>query len=210
VVRGLGGDEISELAWDEEAQPAPDAAAETETEADLPDYLTPAAREAAERAGQEAEPASEAFAAESFYRSAAASAPVYLRRGIWPVYPYAVPELVAFCRSLPKEWRADRRLQRSYLERRGFGEAVVRPQPPESFLPLRDRIFAGRPARHIRSMFAAPLLAEHGLVDPGRLSAAFERAATDPHAPGRTRLLEAATMETMLRTWRRASASTGP
>jgi asparagine synthase (glutamine-hydrolysing) len=209
VVRGIGGDEISELCADEE-EPAADAPAGTWPVRPLPDYLTDSARQAAEAAPEAFEWAPQGFAPTSFYQAAAASAPAYLRRGIWPIYPYGTPELIGFCRSLPKEWRIDRNLQRTYIGLAGLPDWVRRPDPPESFHPLRDEMFGGASARHLRSIFAAPILAELGLVDSGRLMAAFERAAADPDSPDRTQLLEAATMETMLRTWRRASEPLGP
>lgn len=208
VLRGFGGDEISELYWDEQ-QPGPEAEARGPADP-APDYLTEAARAAAAAAPDAFDPAPGGVAATSFHDSAAAGGPGYLRRGIWPIHPYGTPELVRFCRSLPREWRAGRTLQRRILERHAMASFVVRPDPPESFLPLRDLMFRPPCADRVRRLFADPLLARLGLVDGPRLADSFHRAAADPELPGRTRLMEAAGLESILRAWRGASAPLGP
>ncbi|MEA3035879.1 MAG: hypothetical protein QOH04_1644 [Sphingomonadales bacterium] len=210
LVRGIGGDEISELTSSEAATAPPRASAEEEECAEMPDYLTDEARKAVHDAEGRLVPAPPAHAAPSFYSGAAASAPVYMRRGIWPIYPYGAPELVAFCRSLPQSWREDRRLQRALLARRGLPDWVVRPDPSESFLPLRDGLFEPPQSDHVRALFTEPVLAELGLVDGPRLRAAFERAIAEPEAPGRTQIMEAAGLETLARTWRRPASPMGP
>jgi asparagine synthase (glutamine-hydrolysing) len=207
VVRGIGGDEISELLAGEMAD-EPSAPVEPASDP-FPAYLTDAARRAY-AAIEDLDEAPAGFAAHSFYQAAAASAPVYLRRGIWPIYPYGTPEVVDFCRSLPTGWRADRTLQRTLLRQAGLSPEVARPAIPESFLPLRDQMFHGRAAAYVRGIFRKPLLAELGLVDAARLNDAFELAVRDAAAPERAHLLEAATMETVLRTWRRQSIPLGP
>ena len=209
VIRGIGGDEISELTAGEHESNA--GAAGPSAVADrFPGFLTEAAKQAYAVVSEDLDEAPAGFAASSFYQAAAASAPVYLRRGIWPIYPYGTPEVVDFCRSLPAEWRVDRTLQRSFLRASGLSAEVVRPTIPETFLPLRDLMFGGPGADYVRDIFRRPLLAELGLVDAVRLNVSFEDAVRRPDAPERAYLLEAATMETMLRTWRRQSEPMGP
>lgn len=205
LVRGLGGDEISELRIDELE---PDATFDVSVTP--PIYLTDAANLAAEAYEDSFDPAPPGPIPSSFCQAAAASTPGYLRRGIWLLYPYGDPEIVDLCRSLPKKWREDRHLQRSYLERAGLPEWVVRPPLPENFLPLRDLMFEGKSAAFVSHIFEKPLLADLGLVDPKLLRDRFQEACRKPELPGRTHLMQAATLETMLRTWHGASDPLGP
>ena len=71
-------------------------------------------------------------------------------------------------------------------------------------------MFSGPSARFVAGMFDRPLLAELGLVDGRRLRARFDEACRDPSRPGRTELMEAATMESMLRTWHGCGEPLGP
>jgi len=206
VVRGIGGDEISELTIDEIAKPDLPQRAQPVS---LPSFLSEEAKRAyADLTDLDEAPHS--HAATSFAQSIAASAPGYLRHGIWPIYPYGVPEVIDFCRSLPREWRADRTLQRSLLRAAGLSAQVARPDKPESFLPLRDRMFNGPAAAYVRDILRKPLLAELGLVDARALAASFECAVRDGASPERGHLLEAVTMETVLRTCRQKSPALGP
>jgi asparagine synthase (glutamine-hydrolysing) len=208
VVRGIGGDEISELTIDEVAKPDAPRKAEAEA-APFPSYLSEEAKGAyADLTDLDEAPYS--HAPTSFAQSVAASAPCYLRHGIWPIYPYGVPEVIDFCRSLPLEWRADRTLQRSLLRAAGLSAQVARPDKPESFLPLRDRMFTGPAAAYVRDILRDPLLAELGLVDARALAQSFECAVRDEASPERGHLLEAVTMETVLRTCRQKSQALGP
>ncbi len=206
VIRGIGGDEISELLPTEAHL---HASTGEFVPMHLPSYITKAAA-AAYSSLDDLDEAPAAAAPSSFYQAAAASAPVYMRRGIWPIYPYGTPEIVDFCRSLPTRWRADRRLQRSLLRSAGLSAQVVRPSVPETFLPLRDLMFSGAASRHVAQLFQEPILAELGLVDEAALADAFASAAANQEHHERTRLLEAATIETVLRTWRGAAPALGP
>lgn len=207
VVRGIGGDEISELSQAEYRETNRPSA---RRDARLPSFLTEEARQACSTCRDSLDPAPPGFAAESAYLATAASSFIYLRRGIWPIYPYICREMLAFALSLPVEWRVDRRLQRGYLQRRGLSREVVRPSQPETFLPLRDAIFAPPVADRVRALFERPLLADLGLVDADALGRAFSSSDDQHDSTTRTHLLEAATMETTLRTWRSASSPQGP
>lgn len=206
VVRGIGGDEISELTIDEIARPEEPQAAQPVS---LPSFLSEEAKSAYKDL-TDLDEAPHGHAPTSFAQSVAASAPCYLRHGIWPIYPYGVPEVIDFCRSLPLEWRADRALQRSLLRAAGLSAEVARPDKPESFLPLRDRMFNGPAAAYVRDILRDPLLAELGLVDARALARSFECAVRDGASPERGYLLEAVTMETVLRTCRQKSPALGP
>lgn len=197
VVRGIGGDEISELSQAEYRRlgvRAPDASDRV-----APMFLTAQAAQACREFEAEAPRAPPSLMAPSFHVGAAASAPVYLRRGIWPIYPYGQPDILTFCLSLPFEWRSDRQLQRSFLKTRGFGDEVVRPSKPETFLPLRDAMFDSPSIEPLRALLRDPLLAQLGLVDRTALAGALDECVARRGGPQATHLLETATMEATLR-----------
>lgn len=100
---------------------------------------------------------------------AALSAARYLRHGIWPVHPLCTPELVHFCARLPAPLRAGRTTQRALLTRLGVSSIVTDPAYGDDLSPalVRSMRFAARPL--LDRLFAAPLLAELGVVDPDRL-----------------------------------------
>lgn len=171
ILTGIGGDEISTLLYREldVQRPAPPARP-------LPSYLTDravAAFREEERHGLDSAP--DGAAVRSFFEAAQAGTAVYLRAGVWPLYPYATPELVQFCRSLPAEWRRGRRLQREYLARHGLPEQVWRPELPESFIPLLDQAMRSDARSRIETLFEDSRLEQAGLVDTGRLLAAYGR-----------------------------------
>jgi asparagine synthase (glutamine-hydrolysing) len=209
LVRGIGGDEISETAYDGIDPFAPAVGANICEPIACPSFLSEKGRSAAQVAAADLDPAPAGPVARSFYEGVSASAPLYMRRGVWPIYPYGTPELVNFCRGLPTEWRCDRRLQRSYLHLNGFSASVVRPDPPESFLQLRDLGLRHSASQYIKTIFEKPRLADLGLVNPKMLMESFERCLRIPDWHEAANLFEAATMETMIRTWESAEGPEG-
>ncbi len=102
-------------------------------------FLTPATRDAyretylsLDRAPRPASPTSGLLAA-------AASAPLFLRKGVWTIGPLRTPEVVAFCRRLPREWREGRRVQREFLLRAGCSRDLAYPKSTETFEPVMQR-----------------------------------------------------------------------
>jgi asparagine synthase (glutamine-hydrolysing) len=140
----------------------------------LPSFLTSNGAKLARDASARLDPAPSASAARSFYEAAAACSPLFLRSGIWPLHPYGAPEVVAFCRNLPAAWRRDRSLQRHLLRSYGLSERVVRPDPPESFLPLRDLAMRGSAREPVHRLMANSALAALGIIDLDRFSSSYD------------------------------------
>lgn len=197
ILTGIGGDEISTLLLSELDPRRPEPLPRRE----LPTYLSDRALDAfREEARHGLDPAPNGAAVRSVFEALQSGTAVYLRAGVWPLYPYATPELVAFCRSLPPEWRRGRRLQREYLAMHGLTEEVYRPELPESFLPLLDRAMRQDARGEIEALFKDSRLAEAGLVDTPRLLAAYGRYCSGEDLSESDFLLEAVVLELTLRT----------
>lgn len=111
----------------------------------------------------------------------AARNPTYLRAGLWPIAPFAFPELSRFGRSLPIEWRTGKDLLRQRLARVGLRRTVTHPMRPESFAATM-RVALGRHAPAL----LADMLDDSVLIASGFVRrAAVEtphRQANDGHA----------------------------
>lgn len=202
ILRGIGGDEISQSQQDEDADEAwPDEGARPA----VPGFMSKAALEASESLHGELDPAPPGIADRSVYEAMAASSTVYLRSGIWPYYPYATPEVVEFCRRLPAPWRRGRELQRSYLRLRGLSRRVWDPQPPESFLPVMEYGLRSAGRRYLEALFAESRLAKMGLVSRGALLASLRRYCMEGGGESE-HLLTAACLEATLQAVERAAA----
>lgn len=92
-------------------------------------------------------------------------APMYLRAGVWPLYPLADPALFRFGQWLPEKWRSGKRLARSRLERLGLSRDVVYPSLSENFLgALTDGLLTFGPAWLSRIMREGAPLIEAGFL----------------------------------------------
>ncbi|MET9734587.1 asparagine synthase-related protein [Streptomyces sp. NPDC006458] len=98
------------------------------------------------------------------------SAPM-LRAGVWPVAPLADPHVVRFARWLPHEWRADKRLMRERLVRRGLPGHVVRPALRENFREVMAAALHRHAPALLREMAAGSPLVEGGFLDRDALLA---------------------------------------
>jgi asparagine synthase (glutamine-hydrolysing) len=107
----------------------------------------------------------------------------YLKHGIWPVNPYCTPELIQFCRSLPWEWRKDRRLQREVLANAGCSRNITHPTQPEHFGHLMTRALQ-RAAPKVNLLFKNSQLADLGYIDPGKFLTAYNYHIAQPQASG--------------------------
>lgn len=123
VFTGFGGDEIMSLAPDERASPT--------RRPRLPPWLGERALDALADVEAGCSPVT-AVALPTLVVFAARN-PAYLRAGLWPIAPFAFPELSRFGRSLPVEWRNDKELLRLRLTRAGLPQSVTHPPSPESF-----------------------------------------------------------------------------
>ncbi|MDT0451885.1 asparagine synthase [Streptomyces hesseae] len=104
------------------------------------------------------------------------TAPVLLREGIWPVHPFADPDMVQLGEWLPMDWRELKQLQRRRLTALGLSEDVTHPAERESFAEVVQHALK----THGRPLFARMLhegspLFDHGLVKPDGLRKAVRR-----------------------------------
>jgi hypothetical protein len=65
--------------------------------------------------------------------SGVARADMFMRRGIWPINPFASIELVDFCRALPESLRRHRHLVRFNLARQGVSDGFLFPRFDEHY-----------------------------------------------------------------------------
>ena len=105
--------------------------------------------------------------------SSANASTLYLSLGLWPVSPFATPELAWFCGSLPREWRENRRLQREFLQNLGCSRDVTHPEKTETFVPVMELGLRNGARSLLEQMFSESRLAERGLVDRQLLLSAY-------------------------------------
>ena len=137
-------------------------------------FLTPATRDAYRDTYQSLDRAPRPASPTSGFYQAAASAPLFLRKGVWSIAPLRAPEVVAFCRRLPREWREGRRVQREFLLRAGCSRDVAYPESTETFLPLMQRSLRVTAAAFLGSLFRESRLAEQGFVHADKLVTAYQ------------------------------------
>lgn len=101
--------------------------------------------------------------------ASACRADMLMRRGIWPVNPLTSPQVVNFCRALPKDLRESRRINILSMARAGLSDGFLFPRFKEqfAFAWLREAYeydfdaALARPARHLSQIVdVAGLLAK--------------------------------------------------
>jgi asparagine synthase (glutamine-hydrolysing) len=174
VFTGDGGDELLSLR-------GPEWAAEGKVPGrhapgrDLPPWLGPAARAAAEALDEDLAPRT--VVNEATLLGFACRSPQFLAAGLWPVSPLCDPKLIRFAEQLPVEWRRDKRLARVRLARLGFSQEVVHPPLRETFAHLMEQGMHAYGVPLLKKMVGGALLVDLGYVDGARLRAAYERLA---------------------------------
>ncbi|HZN18673.1 MAG TPA: asparagine synthase-related protein [Micromonosporaceae bacterium] len=160
VLTGIGGDELMGRQPDEKPAAAPPAPSS------LPGWhlYTRHWRRELGRLAEPEQPVSAAY--EPTLAAAAARAPVFLRRGVWPVNPLAAPELVRFCEWLPVGWRSDRCLLRSRLARAGLAPQWSRPALPENFAHVMACGLTQYALPLLPDLMAGSRLAALGVINP--------------------------------------------
>lgn len=197
---GVGGDEMLSL-------PATGPVGDGEI---LPDWLGPTARAALEHSGTDrltpTPPVSD-----SVLLAMAAGAPMYLRAGVWPLYPLADPDLFRFGQWLPPAWRRAKRLARARLEAEGFSRDVVRPPLRESFTPLLTTGMARFGPGRVQQLLdeGSPLI-DAGFLDPDRLPALKRRMERELLAPEDLQAAHALRLHDALTVYRRTPAFQQP
>jgi asparagine synthase (glutamine-hydrolysing) len=187
VFTGDGGDELLSLRgteWAAEGKvPGRHAPGR-----DLPPWLGPMARAAAEAIDENLAPRT--VVNEATLLGFACRSPQFLAAGLrgpgplakrwpgcWPVSPLCDPELIRFAEQLPVEWRRDKRLARVRLARLGFSQEVVHPPLRETFGHLMEQGMRAYGVPLLKKMVGGSRLIDLGYVDGARLRAAYERLA---------------------------------
>jgi len=157
IYTGIGGDELSSYQAGE-----PVARLGYNRQSSFPEFTTAAVTST--------DTAPQALMYTSVLESCAAASPLYLRNGIWPVSPFATPELVEFCRRLPWEWRHKRRIGRRVLGSFGYSRRLTHPRRAhcENFLDVMDYALRDAAAPLIENLFAESRLESQGLIDGRR------------------------------------------
>lgn len=174
IFTGIGGDELATLQANE--APVPTAISPTEVESTFPPFATAALCDA-HLAHPGFDPAPRPVLHPSALEAAYAGSTLYLAAGLWPVNPLCTPELVEFCRRLPRAWRQQRTIHRRVLASFGCPPLVTDPAPDtlEDFGDVMDFALQRTAAAAITDLFHESRLAAQGLVDPSRLAATYEQ-----------------------------------
>jgi asparagine synthase (glutamine-hydrolysing) len=109
----------------------------------------------------------------------ASAASMYLRAGMWPVYPLASPELILFGEWLPFVWRKGKRLHRERLVALGLPSEVGYPMLRENFTHVMEQAMYRYGLPLVQVYLDESVLVEYGYVDPDGLRRAYEAANTD-------------------------------
>lgn len=171
MLTGFGGDELLGIYWHEAGE---EEAARGDAVTYRTDFLTRRCRTLAGDPEAVPQPAPAARVLRSARHAQANAAAQAMRHGLWLVHPLCAPELAEFCRTLPLEWRKDRRLSRAWLAARGCGPAVTHPADSETFEDLLTLSYRGEAGEHLRAVLEDSVLADMGLIEPRRLLADFE------------------------------------
>lgn len=133
---GLGGDEAMKLRAPERERFGVRAASPLRQRDGAPAFLGPFGRELPPHRFEGAAPIGPTLW--SILDCFGALYPQHMRHGIWPINPFAAPEVVRLAESLPCEWRHRERLLRDRLTRCGFSQDVSHPKSPENFQGILD------------------------------------------------------------------------
>ncbi|MGW1801565.1 hypothetical protein ACWCQN_38020 [Streptomyces sp. NPDC001984] len=165
---GVGGDEMLSL-------PALPGNPVRHARRRLPGWLTPLTREALDDQGHGVPPAPPI--SDSTLRAMACGAPMYLRSGIWPLYPLADPVMWRFGQWLPEEWRQNKRLARARIECcDGLPHEVAHPKVRENFHHVWHASLVGfAPGLTRRLLENGSPLIDGGYINPGELAEAADR-----------------------------------
>ncbi|MFG2653399.1 asparagine synthase, partial [Streptomyces sp. NPDC048436] len=106
----------------------------------------------------------------------ASAAPLLLEAGIWPLHPFADPDMIRFGEWLPRSWRSRKSLHRRRLTALGLSELVVEPPLPENFTDVMNTgIRTTLPAQVRRLLDQGSPLIDAKLVDADTLTKALTR-----------------------------------
>lgn len=209
IYTGMGGDELcsyqyGELPADEQGR---DGDVHRIFSSGVPEFVNDRVVEAYKQRHR-IDDAPQALSYTSVMESAAAVAPVYLRKGVWPVSPLTTPELVEFCRKLPLAWRHQRKIHSEVLASFGFSRRVAFPKPEqlETFEGVMNHALRTAAASVIEDVFGDSLLQAQGLIDSRALLRVYRRFCSNPAEPHIDQILGALVLELTLRSIERRRA----
>lgn len=167
---GVGGDEMLSLP----PEPKPPL-----TPSEVPCWLTPNTFEALRDQESGIPPAPPI--SDSTLRALVCGAPMYLRAGVWPLYPLADPVMWRFGQWLPFSWRRKKHLARVRLQRLGFDAEVTHPPLRENFHDVLHRALSRFGPAAIRTMLesGSPLI-DGKFIDADELAAVALRLERQP------------------------------
>ncbi|NGO72264.1 asparagine synthase-related protein [Streptomyces boncukensis] len=187
VFTGFGGDEFS--------APSPRPAVPPARRRPVPVWCGPKVTMALEHWAEGAAPST--VVPRSTLLALGVVGPLLVRRGLWPVSPFADPRVVRFGEWLPDDWRDGKKLLRDRLASAGLPQSVVRPVLRENFRHVMAASVRRTLVPLLRGWGGDLYLAQAGYVDPDALALAVERA---EHAPEEyTRLYAVVALEHFLR-----------
>jgi asparagine synthase (glutamine-hydrolysing) len=168
ILTGVGGDELFYPHWQEMGLQEREALLEEVIykRSEIPDFLTSVVVEAYHDSLDTLDRAPRSIIATSALEGVAHGSALYLKNGIWPINPFCTPELAWFCRSLPKQWRDNRDLQRQLLLHLGCSPKVTHPEVTESFSPVMESALRHSARPLITKLFENSCLADLGLLKP--------------------------------------------
>lgn len=168
ILTGVGGDELFYPHWQEMGLQEREALLEEVIykRSEIPDFLTSVVVEAYHDSLDTLDRAPRSIIATSALEGVAHGSALYLKNGIWPINPFCTPELAWFCRSLPKQWRDNRYLQRQLLLHLGCSPKVTHPEVTESFSPVMESALRHSARPLITKLFENSCLADLGLLKP--------------------------------------------
>lgn len=165
---GLGGDEAMKLRTTERERLGVRTPSPLRQRDGAPAFLGEFGRELAPRRFEGAAPIGPTLW--SILDCFGAFYPQHMRHGIWPINPFAAPEVVRLAESLPAEWRHRKRLLCDRVARCGFSQDVSHPDLPENFQHILDAAMR----RHgvdllLEVLDRGSLLVEDGYLDADEL-----------------------------------------
>ncbi|MEO9005037.1 MAG: asparagine synthase-related protein [Ginsengibacter sp.] len=171
---GFGGDELFLPYWDEMSTKDQELCTINShlPRQNVPSFINDDLYLAYSDSANSIKEAPKSLMAYSTAEAVAYSSPAYLSQNIWPVSPYATPELIMFCRSLPFSWRKNRRLQRQFLSEAGCSQQITHPEQPDNFRSVMTFALQ-KSASDINKLFQNSVLAELGYIDPKKFKDAL-------------------------------------
>lgn len=198
MFNGVGGDELL-LPHFCERELYPELVTTTVQPQPVPDFFEPLTESVFSRTFSELGHAPRTVVPRSTLLSLAARAPVFLRRGIWPVSPFASREIIRFCRQLPEHWRRQKRLHRSLITAAGCQPTTAHPACSENFHDVLVGALRGPASEMLRDLFSSPRLTETGFVNGKQLAKSYDTFIKTGHLQGPERFYEVAALELTLR-----------